>query len=88
MSIESVKSIAVSHLSSVAASSGGSSAAPSTVKVDKNEIAALERKLAALKQKIALKEEYQKMRALLDQKLKEVQGQIQMLEQEYKDVLN
>lgn len=74
--------------SSVAASSGGSSAAPSTVKVDKNEIAALEGKLAALKQKIALKEEYQKMRALLDQKLKEVQGQIQMLEQEYKDVLN
>ena len=55
---------------------------------DKNEIAALEKKLAALKQKSARKEEYQKMRALLDQKLKEVQGQIQMLEQEYKDVLN
>ena len=73
---------------SVAASNGGSSAAPSAVKVDKNEIAALEKKLAALKQKSARKEEYQKMRALLDQKLKEVQGQIQMLEQEYKDVLN
>ena len=53
-----------------------------------DEIAALEKKLAALKQKSARKEEYQKMRALLDQKLKEVQGQIQMLEQEYKDVLN
>jgi len=59
-----------------------------TVKVEKDEIAALEKKLAALKQKSARKEEYQKMRALLDQKLKEVQGQIQMLEQEYKDVLN
>ena len=56
--------------------------------IDKNEIAALEKKLAALKQKAARKEEYQKMRALLDQKLREVQGQIQMLEQEYKDVLN
>jgi hypothetical protein len=59
-----------------------------TVKVEKDEIAALEKKLAALKQKAARKEEYQKMRALLDQKLKELQGQIQMLEQEYKDVLN
>jgi len=58
------------------------------VNVEKHEIAALEKKLAALKQKSARKEEYQKMRALLDQKLKEVQGQIQMLEQEYKDVLN
>lgn len=73
---------------SVAASNGGAPAAPSTVKVDKNEIAALEKKLAALKQKAARKEEYQKMRSLLDQKLKEVQAQIQMLEQEYKDVLN
>jgi len=68
------------------ASTAAANTAP--VKVEKDEIAALEKKLAALKQKSARKEEYQKMRALLDQKLKEVQGQIQMLEQEYKDVLN
>jgi len=55
---------------------------------DKNEIAALEKKLAALKQKAARKEEYLKMRSLLDQKLKDVQNQIQMLVEEYKDVLN
>jgi hypothetical protein len=75
-----------------AASTASSGSKPESKQVsaapDKDEIAALEKKLAALKQKSARKEEYQKMRALLDQKLKEVQGQIQMLEQEYKDVLN
>jgi hypothetical protein len=74
--------------SSNTASAAPPSAKPEVVKVEKDEIAALEKKLAALKQKSARKEEYQKMRALLDQKLTEVQGQIQMLEQEYKDVLN
>ena len=81
----------ISSLKFLPPSEGSASTAavnPSTVKVEKGEIAALEKKLAALKQKAARKEEYQKMRALLDQKLKEVQGQIQMLEQEYKDVLN
>jgi hypothetical protein len=55
---------------------------------EKDEIAALEKKLAALKQKAVRKEEYLKMRNLLQQKIDEVQGQIRMLEQEYKDVLN
>jgi len=54
----------------------------------KDEIAALEKKLAALKQRALRKEEYLKMRSLLQQKIDEVQGQIRMLEQEYKDVLN
>jgi hypothetical protein len=75
-------------LTSIAAVTEQPTSSQVSVKVEKDEIAALEKKLAALKQKSARKEEYQKMRALLDQKLKEVQGQIQMLEQEYKDVLN
>lgn len=69
-------------------SSTASASSPAVVKVEKNEIAELEKKLAALKQKSARTEEYKKMRSLLDQKLKELQDQIRMLEQEYKDVLN
>ena len=76
----------ISSLPPLPSTSAPVSSAP--VKIEKDEIAALEKKLAALKQKSARKEEYQKMRALLDQKLKELKGQIQMLEQEYKDVLN
>lgn len=74
--------------SSTTSATSGSSSSPAPVKVDKNEIAELEKKLAALKQKSARTEEYKKMRSLLDQKLKEVQDQIRMLDQEYKDVLN
>ena len=81
----------ISSLKFLPPSEGSASTAaanPAPVKVENGEIAALEKKLAALKQKAARKEEYQKMRALLDQKLKELQGQMQILEQEYKDVLN
>jgi hypothetical protein len=82
------KSLPPLPAASVASSDSKSESKEFSAARNKDEIAALEKKLAALKQKSARKEEYQKMRALLDQKLKEVQGQIQMLEQEYKDVLN
>ena len=77
----------ISSLPSLPSTSAPIASAP-VVKVEKNEIAELEKKLAALKKKAGRKDEYLKMRSLLDQKLKEVQDQIRMLEQEYKDVLN
>ena len=76
-----------------------SSTKPLDISIEEDEIKVLEKKLEALKQKAARKGEYLKLRKLLaqelkdlqvqfEQKVREVQGQIQMLEQEYKDVLN
>ena len=61
------------------------SAPPSTVVAD-DEIKALERKLELLKQKASRKTEYQKMLGMLEAKLQEIQDQIKMLNEEYKDV--
>jgi len=60
--------------------------APLSVGVADDEIKALERKLELLKEKVARKTEYQKMRGILEVNLKEVQDQIKMLDEEYKDV--
>ena len=60
--------------------------APQSVSIADDDIKALERKLELLKKKASRKTEYKKMRGMLEVKLKEVQDQIQMLDEEYKDV--
>ena len=60
--------------------------APLSVSIADDDIKALERKLELLKKKASRKTEYKKMRGMLEVKLKEVQDQIQMLDEEYKDV--
>ena len=60
--------------------------APQSVGIADDDIKALERKLELLKKKASRKTEYKKMRGMLEVKLKEVQDQIQMLDEEYKDV--
>ena len=60
--------------------------APHSVSIADDDIKALERKLELLKKKASRKTEYKKMRGMLEVKLKEVQDQIQMLDEEYKDV--
>ena len=60
--------------------------APHSVSIADDDIKALERKLELLKKKASRKNEYKQMRDMLGVKLKEVQDQIQMLDEEYKDV--